>query len=297
MIIAYLFEDIKKTNKLLDDEYYDLMLDMFQFGTGEAGVGKKEFNLPYHAIITEDSYLISDRYNHRVVILDLEGKYKGQFGKTNRAGEKNGLFNAPASLFSLHGKLFVCDAGNDRIEVFNLKKKSYQYTLSETLSGSNPKLRNPMGIAALEEKVAVADTFGRRICFFSMKGEYLNEIKLVEEGKTNQPLACCASDNSFYATLFESQKIVELSKEGEQIKEWKIKNKQRELSGIAFLNDKVIVSDALNAEIMIFDIEGKLLNTLGTGVEAMIFQAPRGISTSEKSLIIADRHRIIVLTL
>jgi hypothetical protein len=291
------FEDIEKTNKLLGKEINGLMLDMIQFGSGEAGIGKKEFNVPYHAIITEENYLISDRYNHRVVILNLEGAYKGQLGKTNQIGEENGMFNAPASLYSLHGKVFICDSGNDRIEVFNLKKKSYEFTLAETPSGSNPKLRNPLGIAVLDERIAVADTFGKRICFFNLKGEFLSERKCVGEKQSNQPIACCSSDNSFYATIFESQKIVELSKDGEMIKEWEIKDKLRELAGIAYFNEKILVSDALNAEIMIFNTEGKLLDTIGTGVEAMIFQSPRGISTTEKSLIVADKHRIIILTL
>ncbi|MCG3217441.1 MAG: NHL repeat-containing protein [Candidatus Heimdallarchaeota archaeon] len=273
------------------------MIDMFQFGSGEAGVGKKEFNLPYQAIITEESYLISDRYNHRVVILDLEGKYKGQFGKTNKISEKNGMFNAPASLSSISGKLFVCDSGNDRIEVFNLDNRKYEYSIKETPTGSSSKLRNPLGIATLKDTIAVADTFGRRICFFNMKGEFLSEIKSEGEKRSNQPIACCASENSFYATIFESQKIIELSKEGEQIMEWEIKDKERELAGISFLNDKILVSDALNAEILIFNNEGELLETLGTGVEVMIFQTPRGISTTEKSLIVADKHRIIILTL
>ena len=280
MIITYYSEEIKKTNKLLGNEII-AMLDMIQFGSGEAGIGKKEFNLPYHAIMTEESYLISDRYNHRVVILDLEGQYKGQLGKTNRIGEKNGMFNAPASLYSSDGKLFVCDSGNDRVEVFNLKKKAYEYTLAETPDGSNKELRNPLGVAVLKDTIAIADTFGRRICFFK-KGEFVKEITFSGKKHSNQPLACCASEKTFYATIFETQKIVEFTEEGEKITEWEIKDKQRELLGITFLNDKILVSDSLNAEIMIYDKEGELLDTLGTGVEAMIFQSPHQIYQSSR---------------
>ena len=101
---------------------------------GEPGFNKSPTLLNEPADIAVDpgngDIYIADGYgNHRVVVFDAKGKFLRQWGE---AGADRGLFaligggHPHCAKFDHDGLLYVCDRGNDRIEVFdkmgNLKK-------------------------------------------------------------------------------------------------------------------------------------------------------------------------------
>jgi DNA-binding beta-propeller fold protein YncE len=69
-----------------------------------------------------DIYIADGYGNHRVVVFDAEGKFLRQWGE---AGADKGLFaligggHPHCAIFDRDGLLYVCDRGNDRIEVFD----------------------------------------------------------------------------------------------------------------------------------------------------------------------------------
>src|SRR5580704_9599384 len=69
-----------------------------------------------------DIYIADGYGNHRVVVFDANGKFLRQWGE---AGTDKGLFalmgggHPHCAVFDHDGQLYVCDRGNDRIEVFD----------------------------------------------------------------------------------------------------------------------------------------------------------------------------------
>ena len=69
-----------------------------------------------------DIYVADGYGNHRVVVFDAQGKFLRQWGD---AGTDRGLFavigggHPHCAKFDREGLLYVCDRGNDRIEVFD----------------------------------------------------------------------------------------------------------------------------------------------------------------------------------
>jgi hypothetical protein len=94
---------------------------------GEPGANKSPLLLNEPADIAIDptnrDIYVADGYgNHRVVVFDAQGKFLRQWGD---AGTDRGLFavigggHPHCAKFDREGLLYVCDRGNDRIEVFD----------------------------------------------------------------------------------------------------------------------------------------------------------------------------------
>ena len=94
---------------------------------GEPGANRSPLLLNEPADIAIDpengDIYVADGYgNHRVVVFDAQGKFLRQWGD---AGTDRGLFaligggHPHCAKFDREGLLYVCDRGNDRIEVFD----------------------------------------------------------------------------------------------------------------------------------------------------------------------------------
>jgi hypothetical protein len=94
---------------------------------GEPGGNKSPLllNQPADIAIDEqdgDVYIADGYGNHRVVVFDAKGKFLRQWGD---AGTDHGLFavigggHPHCAVFDRAGLLYVCDRGNDRIQVFD----------------------------------------------------------------------------------------------------------------------------------------------------------------------------------
>lgn len=87
----------------------------------EAGDDSSHFDQPTDvAIGPNQGIFVSDGYgNNRVVRFDANGKYLGAFG---REGSGPGEFRLPHALaFDQHGRLYVADRSNARIQVFDVE--------------------------------------------------------------------------------------------------------------------------------------------------------------------------------
>jgi streptogramin lyase len=90
---------------------------------GRAGTDEKHFDRPTDVVVlpTGDIF-VSDGYgNRRVIHFDKTGKYLNQWGE---AGTKPGQFALPHSIVAdSHGRLYVADRENARIQVFDTSGK------------------------------------------------------------------------------------------------------------------------------------------------------------------------------
>jgi len=79
--------------------------------------GSVELLLPTDVEVYQSRVYIVDSGNHRVVVLDEDGKHLFTFG---RQGKGNGEFQDPVGLGVGHnGQIYIADSGNNRIQIFN----------------------------------------------------------------------------------------------------------------------------------------------------------------------------------
>ncbi len=82
-----------------------------------------QFRLPDYMCVSPDqkSLYVSDRWNHRVQVFDLDGHFKFTFGSP---GSGPGEFQEPKQIaFDRDGNVFVVDRLNDRVQIFTPEGK------------------------------------------------------------------------------------------------------------------------------------------------------------------------------
>ena len=90
---------------------------------GRAGADQRHFDKPTDmAVLPTGDIFVSDGYgNRRIIHFDATGKYVNQWGQ---AGGKPGQFALPHSIVAdSHGRLYVADRENARIQIFDTKGK------------------------------------------------------------------------------------------------------------------------------------------------------------------------------
>jgi len=90
----------------------------FLFRFGQGGEGEEDFNQPRYLFIREEMVFISDYRNHRIKVYNREGVLQEIIGKE---GSAPGEFSFPEGLWiDEEGKLWVADAGNNRLQVIDV---------------------------------------------------------------------------------------------------------------------------------------------------------------------------------
>jgi len=111
---------------------------------------------------------VSDTWRNKVYVLDMQGVVLASIGK---AGQRNGEFNFPTELRLDGPDLFVVDAMNFRVQVFD-RAGAFRYTLGG--AGDNALLYRPKGLGIdAEGHVYVADAFQNVVVVFDRQDHLL----------------------------------------------------------------------------------------------------------------------------
>jgi len=104
--------------------------------TGISGSDNAHFNRPRHIAVDSNNRLyVADGNNHRVQIFDVSNlsaiTYVATLGVAGEAGSDNAHFNTPegVAVDVTRGRIYVADARNYRIQVFDYDTRTYQTTL------------------------------------------------------------------------------------------------------------------------------------------------------------------------
>ncbi|MBM4430452.1 MAG: hypothetical protein FJ026_08930, partial [Chloroflexi bacterium] len=103
-----------------------------------------------------------ERGNHRIQIFQSDGTYLATIGQTGICGSGNNQFCGPRHIAVYGSELYVADAGNDRVQIFNITNPASPGYVA-TISGFD----NPSGVAVDATYIYVADTWNDRVQVFS----------------------------------------------------------------------------------------------------------------------------------
>ena len=148
------------------------------------------------AVDKDDNIYVSDMHNCSLFKFSKEGK----LGKvTGQIGTKPGEFSGPSFIKVINDKLYVCDRGNDRVQILDANLK---YVNNFGCHGDGDGQFNwPNDIAQDRAgNLYVTDTRNNRVQVFDCKGQFLSTFS--KKGAASEHLfsgVCVGSDHFVYA--------------------------------------------------------------------------------------------------
>jgi len=127
-------------------------------------------------------------------------------------GDQPGQFNDPTGIAVTATEVFVADARNSRIQVFD-KNGNFRRSFGQD------QLERPMNLSIANERLYVPDYFKDVVHVFSIDGRYLTAIE--SEDPFNSPAGASAfADGSLLVADTYGQRIIRVSTEGEIRNTW-----------------------------------------------------------------------------
>lgn len=181
---------------------------------GQKGCGKEDFHYPTDAVFVKDVIYVTDKYNHKVKAIDLDGKVLWEAGSY---GEEDNQLREPFGITALDEKtLAVTDMSNVKVKLYSMEgrflssfgikginKEYYESKSFKTtfiydawkrafnrfgtidtnfyeVSYAIGNMERPKGIACRGDKIIVCDYAGR-IQVFEKDGKVLHTYLSADE--------------------------------------------------------------------------------------------------------------------
>ena len=209
---------------------------------------------------------------------------KGSLQFPQQPGGVNGVALSP-----VNGSVFVCDAANAQIHVFDVERK-HMRTFGQRGKGEG-QLDFPLGIdvSAIDE-VFVANQCNHCVSVFREDGTF---IRTIGQGKVHYPCDVLVhSSGLVYVADRWNHRIAVFTQEGELVLTFGSqgggKGEFMYPRGVAVYPDDhhLYVSDRDNHRVQVFTLEGRYVREFGTDQ----LKYPRGLTvTSDGSVLVADR--------
>lgn len=108
---------------------------------------------------------IADFYNHRVLYYN-----DNTWISIGEKGKSPGQFHYPTDVHLAHDKIYVADAYNNRVQVFDLSGASI------TTMGEDEKMNATTGIYVSDNEIMVTDFENDRVLIFDLNGQLIQKI-------------------------------------------------------------------------------------------------------------------------
>ncbi len=189
-----------------------------------------------------------------------------------KKGTNAGEFREPTGIALSTDEVFVSDARNARIQVFDLTGK-FKREFGNT-GTKNQKLGRPMNLAIHANELYVADYFNDKIKIYSLSGDFKRSVggSGDQPGEFNAPAGIDVADNGdIYIADFYNQRIQQLNADGSFIRQWGTTGKTGIWSGefnyptdVTLTQDnKLFVADGFNDRIQAFNAQGEYSHKWG----------------------------------
>lgn len=151
-----------------------------------------ELDAPAAVDVKGANYLIADFYNHRIVY-NSEGE-DFTFGEK---GKTDGKFHYPTDIQFANNLIYVADAYNNRVQVFDKSAKFKQSI------GENDGMNAATGICVTKQEIAVTDFENNRVLVYDLSGELL---QIIEEN-LDKPTDAIIHSNELYIANYKGNSI------------------------------------------------------------------------------------------
>ncbi|MES2836861.1 MAG: SMP-30/gluconolactonase/LRE family protein [Bacteroidota bacterium] len=193
------YNSIPTNNNALADN----VIGQNNFAIGNSGSSLSNFSYPSNCIVTkEGKLLVSDQFNHRILIFDdsdlsIIGPTAENFIGTNSMGTTSNDLNTPTGLaYTPDGKLFICDRNNNRVLGFNsvptINSASADFVLGQvdfTTALTNTDVSGltfPNGIACdMYGRAFIADNGNNRVVNFGYENAFVSDLAVNINNKSN----------------------------------------------------------------------------------------------------------------
>ncbi|XP_058838427.1 RING finger protein nhl-1-like isoform X2 [Topomyia yanbarensis] len=213
---------------------------------------------------------VTDKWKHCIFVFSANGAFLRQLCDK---GDQEGCLRSPEGLtVAPNGSLFVCDAGNDRIQCINsmtgrMLSQFGRIPKDQLLKATQTKiptrdidLKSPMGIAIYKDTILVLDSGNRRVKAFNKRGD-----KVLEFGQTGSLVG-----------QFQHPEVIAVDPSG-----------------------FILVGDGGNAKILVYRPNGQFITALGArGESPGKFNWLSGLFVSrDREIIISDykNHTVQVI--
>ena len=282
--------------------------------TGVPGADNAHVNSPRHIAVDSNNRLyVADGDNHRVQIFDVSNlsaiTYVATLGVSAESGSDNAHFNLPEGIAVdvTRGRIYVADAKNWRIQVFDYTTRGYQTTLTGlgyTADVAVDSLGN-LYVADDWTQVRQFDSNLNHVRTYGTPGV----LYLTDGSHYNHPRGLAvAPDGSVYIGEDWGRRLIKLSAAG--VPQWIVGEAGiwgSDNEHFSFVQDvaldatgRVYAADSHNCRIQIYNPDGSYYATLGTGCGTGDYQfntPPSGLTVGPNGdIYVADRanHRVQV---
>lgn len=188
-------------------------------------------------------------------------------------GSAEGQFNDPTSIAVTADEVFVADARNNRIQVFD-KQGTFKRAFG------NKVLGRPMNMAIAGDRLYVPDYFKDVIHVFTLDGEYRRAIA-AEDGLNSPGGVAVRADGTLLVADTYAQRVVHLAPDGKVLKSWNGigigSGDFNYPTGVAIAPDGgFYVADGYNDRVQQFGADGEFIRKWGGPFAMNIFGPFKG---------------------
>jgi len=226
--------------------------------------------------------------------------FSGAWGET---GTGPGQFRDPTGIAISADEVFVSDARNARIQVFDYQGHFLRQIEGE--ANTQAELGRPMNLTIHRGELYVADYWNDRVQVYSLDGVYHRSIggSGTEPGEFDSPggVAINARGDLFVADFY-NQRIQHLSADGQFIQQWGTTREAGFKAGefnyptdVAIGDDgQLLVADGYNDRIQMFDASGNFLRKWGGPLAINIYGPFHGWFATVTSIAIGPKGNVFV---
>jgi DNA-binding beta-propeller fold protein YncE len=249
--------------------------------TGAPGSDNAHFNNPRHIAIDSNSRLyVADANNHRAQLFNVSNvaaiTYVATIGVSGESGSDNAHFSSPegVAVDVTRGRIYVADAANGRVQVFDYATREYQTTLTGFDHTTADVAVDSAG------NLYVVEPWPHRVRQFDNNLNYVRTYGtigvpyLTDGSHYNRPAGVAvAPDGSIYISEAAGQRLIKLNTAG--VPQWIIgeagiwgSDNEHFGGGWDVALDaagRVYIADSGSCRIQIYNPDGSYYATLGTG--------------------------------
>jgi DNA-binding beta-propeller fold protein YncE len=179
-------------NKIYVPQYTSDTVNIIENGTVSVLALKEKTDAISGIAADGNNFAAADFYNNRILF-----QQDDKVTIIGKKGHNDGELNYPTDVAIKNNLIYVADAYNNRVQVFDLKGNYVR------IIGWNENIKVATGIKVTDTQVIVADFDGNRVLIYDLNGKLLQIIS----DKFNQPTDIEIINNTMYVINYKGKTI------------------------------------------------------------------------------------------